>query len=118
MNLRKTAAGVVLTTGLLLGGATTAFAADTPSPRPPASAECKAAAKTLRELRALDARLRADYARLVRARNAADRAGKTELVKRLDAQLAKMRTAHAKVVAKIKTAAEHVREECAPTSEG
>jgi len=115
MNLKKAVAGSVLTAGLLLGGTTTAFAADPPV-KPPASAQCKAAAHTLNELRALDRRLREDYRHLVRVRDAAAKAGKDDLVKRIDARLVKMRATHAKVVAKIKEAAAKVREECAPSS--
>jgi hypothetical protein len=113
MNLKKTIAGGTLAAALLLAGAGTAFATEPPPGRPPASAECKAAARTLHELRVLDARLRAEYGRVVRLRNAAAKAGKTEAVKKLDAQLAKMRVAHAKVVAKVKVAAAKAREECA-----
>lgn len=113
MNLRKTIVGTVLTAGLLLGGTTAAFAADAPTTRPPASAACKTAAHRLHELRVLDRRMKADYARLVRLRNAADKAGKDEAVAKIDAQLAKLKAAHTKVVAKIKTLAATVREECA-----
>lgn len=116
MNIKKSIAGTALAATLLLGGAGTAFATDAPPTRPPASAECKAAAHTLHQLRILDAHLRAEYAKVVKLRNAAARAGKTEAVKKLDAQLAKMRSTHAKAVAKIKAAAAVVREECAPAA--
>lgn len=60
--------------------------------------------------------MKADYARLVRLRNAADKAGKDEVVAKLDAQLAKLKAAHAKVVAKIKFRGGHrprgVRRSC------
>lgn len=116
VDLKKTLAGTVLTAGLLLGGTTAAFAADAPPTKPPASAECKAAARALHELRLLDARLRADYRHLVRLRDAAAKAGKDDVVAKLDARLAKLRSAHAKVVAKIKAKAAEVREECAPAA--
>ena len=116
MDLKKAFAATALTAGLLLGGTTAAFA-EAPATTPAApSAECKAAARALHELRVLDARLRADYRALVRARDRAAKAGKTELVAKLDARLAKMRSTHAKVVAKIKAKAADVREQCAPST--
>lgn len=117
MNIRKTIAGTVLTAGLLLGGTTTAALAEgSGSTTPTVSVECRQAAQVLHRLRDADAHLRAEYRKVVRLRNAAARAHKTELVKRLDAQLAKLRTAHAKVVAQIKVAAAKVREECQPAT--
>lgn len=116
MNLRKTLAGTVLTAGLLLGGTSAAFAAAPPTARPPASAACKAAARQLHDLKVLDARMKAEYRQVVRLRDAAAKAGKTELVAKLDAKLAKMREAHAKVTARIKTVAAQVRTACAPAA--
>lgn len=116
MNLTARLAGTALAATLVFGGGAATMASASTAERPPASAECKAAAKTLHELRALDARLRADYAKVVRLRNRAEKAGKTEVVEKLDARLAKMRATHAKVVAKVKAAAAAVREECAPAT--
>ncbi|MFN8019382.1 MAG: hypothetical protein U0P45_14855 [Acidimicrobiales bacterium] len=116
VDLKKTIAGTVLTAGLLLGGTTAAFAADAPPTTPKVSAECKAAARSLHELRVLDRRLRADYRHVQRLRDAAAKAGKDDLVARLDARLEKAKAAHAKVVAKIKAKAAEVREECAPAA--
>lgn len=116
MSITQRLAGTALAATLLFGGAGAAAASAAPAERPPATAACKAAAKTLHELRVLDARLRADYAKVVRLRNRAEKAGKTEVVEKLDARLATMRATHAKVVAKIKAAAAAVREECAPAA--
>jgi hypothetical protein len=118
MNIRKAIAGTVLTAGLLLGGTTTAVLAEgSGSTAPTVSVECRQAAHVLHRLRDADAHLRAEYRKVVRLRDAAARAHKTEVVKRLDAQLAKMRTAHAKLVAQIKTAAAKVRAECQPAAD-
>jgi hypothetical protein len=117
MNVRKTIAGTVLTAGLLLGGTTTAALAEgSGSTAPTVTVECRQAAHLLHDLRALDAHLRAQYRRVVRLRDAAAKAGKTEVVKRLDAELAKMRTAHAKLVKRIEAVVAKVREECAPAT--
>jgi len=114
MNIRKAIVGTVLAASLTIGGASAAFATESTPTRTPPTAACKAAAHTLHELKVLDARLRHDYAQLVKVRNALVKHGNTKAAKALDVRLAKMRKTHAAVVAKVKVEVAKVKAECAP----
>ena len=118
MNVRKSIAGAILASSLLLGGATAATAASaTPTvPTTLTPAQCKTAAHKLHELKIVEAHLKADYARAVKVRDAAAKAGKTELVKVLDAKLAKARAANAVAVARVKALAAEIRTACTPVT--
>ena len=119
MNVRKSIAGIALSTAVLLGGAGAAMA-DTPAPGPThlTPAQCKEAAHVLHELKIVDARLKADYAKLVHVRDAQAAAGHTKVVKVLDAKLAHMRAVHAKAVARVKAIVVKVKAACAPAAAG
>lgn len=111
MSVRKTIAGVALASSLLFGGAAAATA--TPSvPTTLTPAQCKAAAHKLAELKVVESHLKADYARLVKLRNAEAKAGHTKVVKALDARLAKAKAANAKAVAEVKKVAGEIRTAC------
>ena len=117
MNLKKKLTAIALTAGLTLGGSAAAFAAEPPPDRPPASAECKAAAQQLAALKRVDAKLRTQFRDLVRLRAVGDRNGNDALVAKLDARIAKLKTARAKLVERVKAEVAEVREECAaPTA--
>ena len=111
MSLRKTVAATVLSASLLFGGATAALA-DAPTTHTPTAAQCKAAAHKLAELKKVEAHLKADYAKAVKVRNAAEKAGRTKLVKVLDKRLAAAKARNAKAVAEVKAVAAKVKAAC------
>ena len=119
MSVRKTLAGILLTATLTAGGATAALAAEPPHPRQPADAMCRAAEHRLEALERLAARLVDREDHLLAARARAEAAGRTHVVERIDAALARLDAAQANLADRIAELTARLDEFCAapPTNQ-
>lgn len=113
MNLKKILAGATLAAALSVGTAGVAAAAEPPERREPSTEHvCAKAKQRVERLQAANTRLGEMKTKLGTARERAVAAGKTDVVARIDARLAKIEEHHGKVDARIDEIRDKVAGRC------
>ena len=118
MFTRKALAATLLAASLVTGGASGVLAAEVPPTRTPADTACRMAEHRIDALHHLQSRLATRMERLVAARARAAADGRTQLVERIDAALAELGEAQARLTARIDQLTARMEEYCTPVPPG
>lgn len=118
MFARKALAATLLAASLVTGGASGVLAAEIPPTRTPADTACRLAEHRIDALHDLQDRLSTKMERLAAARARAAADGRTRLVERIDAALAGLGEAQARLTERIDQLTARMEEYCTPLPVG